>query len=340
MPLEVPTEPLLTASSGSVGDVVFSRNQHGPYTRARTTPTDPASTAQLAVRAALSQCVTAWNATLTATERRGWDAFALAVRTRGRLGRSTNAGGLGMFVRANVPRIQALVGVAPRVDQPPTQLRTPWMDHLTTAILNIVDDTVLAYVPPFQNWLNQLNGALLFYASRPQPLTVNYFRGPYRYAAKIVGQPLGPSYSPFTIPLPFPAALNDRVFIRARQTRADARLGPSVYLQADHLPQVAPTPISAKFIPPIDRRVEVTFTEIIRPEPHSIANWTVTFGGRDWNVVSVADDFHPSGLLTLRFSGFIPTIQPNRVVFTPPPNDVNGINTGLPVAPFTIPLTL
>lgn len=339
MAFEIPTE-LLTASSGSVGDLVFSRNQHGPYTRDRTIPTDPATARQLAVRAALAECVNAWKNTLTGTERQAWDAFALAVRTRTALGRSTNAGGLGMYIRANVPRIQASVGGTPRVDQAPTILTSPSMDSLTLTVLNVVDDTCLAYVPAGQSWLNQPGGALLFYASRPQPLTVNYYRGPYQFAGKVVGQPLGPSYTPFTFTLPFPAAVNERVFLRARQTRTDGRIGPSIYLQADHVPQVAPTVVSAEFFPSGPRRVEVTFTETIRPDPHAIANWTVRFANNLWTVSVVSDEFNPTATLTLHLTAAASRPPLNLVTFAPPPFDVTGINTGLPVAAFSQTIVL
>lgn len=330
----------LTQQSGSVGETVFSRNQHGPYTRERTFPADPATPLQVAVRAALSECVNAWKNTLTETEREGWDAFALAVRTRTALGRSTNAGGLATYIRANVPRIQASVGAVPRIDQAPTILTSPSMESLALAVLNVVDDTCVVYVPFSQGWLNQVGGAIIFYASPPRPLTVNFYRGPYQFAAKLPGQPLGPSYTPFTFALPSPATVNERVFIRARQTRADGRIGPSIYLQADHVPQIAPTLVSSKFIPAGPRRVEMVFSEIIRPEPHATANWTVQFGGRTWNVTAVAHPFDPTTLVTLFFTGFTPTILPDRLIFTPPPNDVNGINTGIPVAAFNVPLTL
>lgn len=329
----------LTQQSGSVGETVFSRNQHGPYTRDRTVPADPSSARQVVVRAALTECVDAWKNVLTATERRSWDSFALAVRVRTALGRSTNAGGLAMYIRANVPRIQAGVGAVPRVDQAPTILTSPSMESLTLAILNVVDDTCLVYVPPDQSWLNQPGGALLFYASPPRPLTVNFYRGPYKLAGTLAGQPLGPSYTPFIFSLPLPAAVNQRVFVRARQVRADARIGPSIYLQADHVPQIAPTLVSSKFVLGPPRRVEMLFSEIIRDEPHDVANWSVVFAARRWTVSSVQGTFNPTTLLTLLFSGSVSTFEPQRLIFTPPPDDVNGINTGIPVAAFNVPLT-
>ncbi len=338
MAIDVPTE-LLTASSGSVGLTIHSRNQHGQYTRARTTPTDPATTRQIVVRDALAECVTAWKTTLTETERQGWDAFALAVRTRTALGRSTNAGGLGMYIRANVPRIQAAVGGTPRVDQAPTIRTSPSMEPVTLAILNVVDDTCLLYVPAGQQWLNQVGGALLFYASPPQPLTVNYYKGPYRFAGKIVGQPLGPSVTPFTFTLPFPAAPGERVFVRVRQTRTDGRLGPSVRLQADHVPQLAPAPVAAVFFMPVPRRVEITFSEIIRPDPHSALPWTVRFASRQWTVGSVFGFGPPTPTIRLFLTASVPAPPLDRLFYAPPPSDVFGINTGIAVATFQIPIT-
>lgn len=339
MSIDIPTE-LLTASSGSVGDVVFSRNQHGPYTRDRTPPFDPASALQLAVRAALSECVTAWNATLTQAERKAWDVFAHAVRTRARLGRSTHAGGLGMYIRANVPRIQAAVGATPRVDQAPTILSSPPLTPITRVVLNYLDDTIHPFFDVNDAWANEFRSPVLFYASPPQPRTVNFYRGPYRFAGRIDGGPLGPGQNPATIPLPFPAGSTDRVFVRGRLTLSDARLGPSFFLPADPVPAVAPLPIEALFLgapPPV---VTVEFDSTLRIETHDPANWSVRLNNFR-RLVTQAFSLPPDRTriqLVLRDQTL--ELGPDIVDFSPPPFDVHGLLTGLPVAAFAdFPLT-
>ena len=329
---------LLTQQSGSVGETVFSRNQHGPYTRDRSVPSDPATAQQLAVRAALSQCVTAWKTTLTGTERRAWDDFAHAVRVRTALGRRTNAGGLGMYIRANVPRIQAAVGGSPRVDQAPTSRTSAQFTPITRVVLNVVDDTLHPFFAESDAWVTETGAAMLFYASDQQPLTRNFWAGPYRFAGSLLGSDPR-NFSPGTIPTPFPTTIAHRVFIRARLTRADARLSPAFRLPADTVAQVAPLPISAVFTPlvPPRARVDVTFDAIIRDEPHLRTNWTVRFGNSVWTVLftSTLDD-----VVRLTVTNTAILIGPDFVAYAPPPFDVNGLLTGLPVAAFSIPLTL
>lgn len=335
MPIDVPTE-LLSASSGSVGDVVFAHNQHGPYTRARTAPDDPGSALQLAVRAALSECVTAWNATLTATERTAWDVFALAVRTRARIGRSTNAGGLGMYIRANVPRIQAAEVSVPRVDQAPTLFNSAPFTPIPRVVLNVVDDTIHPVFDERDAWVTEAGAAMLFYASAPQPLTRNFWAGPYRYAGPLLGSaPF--NTSPGTIPLPQPAALGTRVFVRFRLTRTDARLSHAARLPADTVPQIPPVPTLALFRSlgfPIGE-VRITFDSPIARSPLAPGNWLVRFANATWSVI-LATAVQNDVLLTIQNVGV--RIGPDFVRYTPPPFDVKGLFTGLPVATFQFPL--
>lgn len=338
MSIDIPTE-LLTASSGSVGDVVASRNQHGPYFRPRTTPTDPASAQQLAVRAALSECVTAWNATLTPAERKGWDVFALHVRTRAALGRSTNAGGLGMYIRANVPRLQAAEPSLQRVDVAPTLQDSGGFTPITRVVLNVVDDTIHPFFDASDDWPTETAAAMLFYASPPQPLTRNFWAGPYRYAGPILGRPFPPHPSPATLPIPFPATATDRVFIRGRVTRSDARLSPSFRLPADTVPQVPPLPTSAAIFagPPI--RIHVVFDALLRRQSLNRANWTARILGRNFNVTTagVSPD---RTFIALPGTLGTPNPGPNVVSYAPPPSDVVGLLTGLDVLAFTdFPIT-
>lgn len=333
MSIDVPTE-LLTASSGSVGDTVFSRNQHGPYTRDRTSPVDPATALQVAVRAALSECVTAWRTTLTETERSGWDAFALALRTRTALGRSANAGGLGMYVRANVPRIQAASAAVPRVDQAPALYNSAAPTPITRVVLNIVDDTFHPFFDESDAWVTEAQAALLFYASAPRPLTVNFSNGPYRLAGFLRGNDPTLS-SPATLPLPVPAGTDQRVFIRGRLTRKDGRLSPAFRLPADIAPQVAPLYTGAVFTPltPTRSRLTVSFDSPLRREPHAAGSW-------DWRIFDTL--FSPFSAFTdgntivlTSFTG-PPNIGPDIVRYNDQPiPDVNGLLTGLPVLSFT-----
>lgn len=334
MPIEVPEE-LLTASSGAVGDLVFSHNQHGPYTRARTAPIDPATAAQLAVRAALAQCVTAWNATLTGPERRGWDAFALAVRTRTALGRSTNPGGLAAFVRANVPRIQAAVGGSPRVDQAPALFTSAPFTPVTRVVLNVVDDTFHPFFAESDPWSTESGAAMMFATSPPQPLTRNFWAGPYRFAGSLLGSNPFLS-SPGTIPLAFPAVASERVFVRGRLTLADARISSAFRLTADTVPQVAPLFTGAVFavLTPPNFQLTVSFDALIRQQLLAAGNWLWRFQNRLFNPFSAVVDGDTVVLTSLEGP---PNVGLDIVRYLPAPRDVFGLLTGIPVATFVLP---
>ena len=329
---------LLTASSGSLGEIVFSRNQHGPYLRARTFPTDPATARQAVVRAALAECVNAWKNTLTAAERRAWDTYALAVPLRTALGRATNPGGLASYIRANVPRLQAAVGGVSRVDQAPTSHNLGSYTPIQRVVLNFNDDTIHPFFTDSDAWVDDTGAAMLFYASAPKPLTRNFWRGPYRYAGPLIGGDPQLS-SPGTIPLPAGATVNQRVFVQGRVTQADARLSHTFRLPADAVAQVAPLPISAIFtpLPPPLAQARITFDALLRRQPHFPLNWTVRFGNSVWTVAT-AFTLRDAIVLRLRNTGIL--LGPDFVAYAPPPFDVNGLLTGIPVAGFNIPLTL
>lgn len=331
---------LLSTASGSVGDTVFSRNQHGPYTRARTAPFDPGSAQQLAVRAALSESVSTWRTTLTQAERQSWDAYALAVRTRTALGRSTNPGGLAMYVRTNVPRLQAAEPSLPRVDQAPTRLTSPDFTPITRVVLNIVDDTIHPFFNLDDAWTRSSTAGMLFYVSAPQSRARNFWAGPYRFAGVVFGRPFPPPPNPATIPIPFPAPFNTRVFVRFRLTLPDGRLSHSARLPADFVPLLPPTPINATVDSVFPLILDLFFDDILRGVALDPTNWTIRFNNTAYNVFSIAVAlFDPTQVRMV--AGLVgPDPGADVVTFAPPPFDLFGLLTGLPVTAFAnFPIT-
>lgn len=332
MSIDFPTE-LLTASSGSVGNVVASRNQHGPYTRARTVPTDPGTALQVSVRAHLAECCLAWNNSLTQTERDTWDRYALAVRLSGRLGRRNHVAGVAMYVRSNVPRLQAAEATLTRIDVAPTLQDLGSASPLQRVVLNVVSDTLHVFFNEADPWRRDTGSALLFYASAAQPLTRGFWNGPYRYAGPILGKPIPAPPSPFTIALPFGYSAGERCFIRYRLTSSDGRLTASRRLQAHHLPQVAPvvTAVTALYVFPT-LLIRVTFDHLLSGLVLSAAPWTVQRSNYLWNVGSphVNDDTVQMFCTRGAFN-----VAPDAVTYAPPPADVVALLTSIPAAGFT-----
>jgi hypothetical protein len=208
--------------SGSVGGVTFSHNRGGPYMRTRAIPTNPNSTFQQAVRGFMSQLTVLWSTVLTAAQRAQWDAYAEAVPLPNPQGEPRNVGGLGMYIRGNVPRLQS--AVLARVDDGPTNhtlaaMSNPLLANASEATVNFD----IAFVPT-DDWANDDDGAMLLYGSRAINVTRNFFKGPYRFAGLIQGNSTTPPTSPATISSPFPLVEPLALHVRAIVVTGDGRV--------------------------------------------------------------------------------------------------------------------
>ncbi len=210
----------VAAISGSIGGTTFSRNRGGPYMRTRAIPVNPNTIFQQAVRSIVSQLTSLWLNTLTDSQRAAWDTYSENVPLPNSLGQPRNVGGLAMYVRSNVPRLQ---GPLPRVDDAPTIFNLG--DYTAPTI------TVASATPSFttdftdtDDWVGEDDAGLLLYGSRGQNESINYFKGPYRFADSILGDATTPPTSPVVISNPFPLAVGQRLFVRAQVARADGRL--------------------------------------------------------------------------------------------------------------------
>ena len=212
---------LITQASGSIGGLTASRNRGGMYFRARATPVNPNTPQQQVIRGFVAQLASLWASTLTAAQRLAWEYYAALVYLPDALGEDRNVGGLGMYIRSNVPRLQAAL---PRVDTGPTIYNLgDYTEPTFTTFAAATDD----FGTTFDNtdaWANEDDSAMLILSSRPQNQTINYFKGPYRYAGKIDGDAITPPTSPATISAAFAFEAAQRIFVQARISRADGRL--------------------------------------------------------------------------------------------------------------------
>lgn len=214
----------VAAVSGSVGGVTFSHNRGGPYMRTRAIPTDPGTTYQQEVRALVASLTSHWLNTLTAAQRAAWDTYALNVELPNPLGQYRNVGGIGMYIRSNVPRLQADATNLPRVDDGPTvfnlgEFTSPDFSNASEATQNagVAYDNTDA-------WANEDEAGMLVYGSRAHNASVNFFKGPYRYANKVLGNSVTPPTSPLSVSWPFPFLEDQKIWCQIRFTRADGRL--------------------------------------------------------------------------------------------------------------------
>ena len=209
----------LTQASGSVGGLTFSHNQGGLYTRARSIPTNPATAFQVAVRNFVTQLANNWGSVLTAAQRTEWRIYNENVQFPDAFGDPRSIGAMPNYVRSNVARLQA--GLA-RVDTGPAIFNTGEFSPLTFTVDAATDDVDVAF-DNTDDWASEVGSALLLYASAPQSPTIDFYKGPYRFAGLVAGAAVPPT-SPATILLPFAVVAGQKIFFQARVTRADGRL--------------------------------------------------------------------------------------------------------------------
>jgi len=173
-------------------------------------PVNPGSLFAQEITASLALLVARWRTVLTPTQRDAWDALAFG----------TAPTGMNLYVQANTIRLAA--GATVVDDAPATSGQG--VCSLCTAF--DADVSAQNFKVSFVNtdpWAVAVGGHLLIYASRPQALSINFFKGPYRLAGAVNGAVVPPT-SPATITVPFPIALDQKLFVQLRSTDPDGRL--------------------------------------------------------------------------------------------------------------------
>lgn len=223
------SSPILAEASGTLGGLVFSHGIGGPYVRARANVTNPNTPAQQAVRSLLSQLTSLWVDTLSVVQRQGWTDYAANVTLLNRLGQPRNVTALNMYVRTNVPLIQA--GFA-RQDVAPVIFNLG--DYTApSAIASEGSQSLSISFADTDDWVSEDDAGLLIYAARQQNVSIEFFKGPYRFAGSVNGDATLPPTSPVLITVPFPINDGNRLFFRAQVVRADGRLSADTKLNAD-----------------------------------------------------------------------------------------------------------
>lgn len=207
--------------SGSIGGITASHNMGGAYLRNRVIPTNPNSPFQQAVRSLVGQLTSAWLNALTVAQRTAWETYAANVPLLDALGEPINVSGLNMYVRSNVPRLQ---GGGNRVDDGPTTFNLGDFTQVNVDNATEAGQTFDVNYDGGDDWVSEDNAYLFVYSSRPQNASINYFKGPYRFADAVDGDSGAPPASPATMATPFAFVAGQRLFFRAQVARADGRL--------------------------------------------------------------------------------------------------------------------
>jgi len=210
---------LVSNISGSIGGTTFARNRGGAYIRNRTVPLNPQSVRQTAVRQLFGQLSNVWSTTLTAAQRTAWETYAANVPLVNALGESRNVSGINMFSRGNALILDT---AGTRVDNGPT-IFTQGPSFTPTITLDEAADTLT--VTDLGGYDPATDGVvgLLIQQGPPQQPGVSFFKSPFR---KISGTtPATLAALPADVPLAFPIASGQAVFIRTAQVTTDGRVG-------------------------------------------------------------------------------------------------------------------
>lgn len=214
---------LIADIRGSVGGVTFARNRGGAYARNRTVPINPSSTRQTAVRALLGDLSNVWTTTLTQAQRAAWELYAANVPLINPLGEARNVSGINMFVRTNSVMLDT---GGTRLDDAPTEFTvgpTITPSFSIDAAADTFDINDLGGYP------ETAPGVRLFVAvGRPQNPGINFYKSPFRKAyGDLIVEVTNPA-PVADIPLPYPVAAGQALFIRSIALTPDGRLGGEV----------------------------------------------------------------------------------------------------------------
>ena len=207
--------------AGSIGGTTFARNRYGNYARARTTPINPNTALQVAVRATLSFLTNRWSSTLTAIQRTAWNLYAANVVMTNRLGESINLSGFNHYIRSNsILKTQALT----LVDDGPTVFEIPEADPTFAAIGTEAGLTISVTFDNTLPWANEDDAFMFVFQGEPQNPQRNFFGGPWRFMNTVVGDLALPPTSPIVMPAVFVITAGQKQWVYARIVRADGRL--------------------------------------------------------------------------------------------------------------------
>lgn len=219
--LKVKFGSTITDGRGSIAGVTYSRNHYGAYLRARTTPINPNSTGQQAVRSALAQLSTKWSTTLTAVQRTAWELYASNVAMLDKMGATMYLTGYNHYIRSNV-EYQRIFGAS--IDDGPVIFELPGQDGTfaitaseATQFITVVHDTLMP-------WAAENGAAMLMYQGVPQNAQRNFFGGPWEYFANIPGILGAPAGSPSDHAAVKVMTEGQHQWCYARIIRADGRL--------------------------------------------------------------------------------------------------------------------
>jgi len=217
--------PIFSQASGSIGGMTFTHGPGGLIVRARHTPTNPASVRQRQVTALMSQAAGRWVSILTEPMRDAWRLYASQVGILNTLGKTIYLSGNAMYNRCNIAR---RVGEMPWIDAGPTEFTLGDFTQ-PSCDPNVAEQHLITAWNNSDEWATDTAAAFIGYCSAPQNPTIMFFKGPYRYFGRTLGNAGSPPTTPWTTHGPYPFVAGQKLFLKYQVSRSDGRLSAPLF---------------------------------------------------------------------------------------------------------------
>jgi hypothetical protein len=211
----------ITEMRGSIAGNTFSRNRYGAIVRAKTTPVNPNTPGQVAVRATMAVLTDRWSQTLTAAQRTAWNLYGSSVVMTNKLAESINLSGFNHYIRSCLEFRRILGG---NTDAGPTVFEIPDADPTFAVTGTAAAQTLSITFDNGLDWADEDGAVLFVYQGSPQNPQRNFFGGPWRALGNVLGVNGAPPASPAVMPVVFAIAEGQRQWVYARIRRVDGRL--------------------------------------------------------------------------------------------------------------------
>jgi len=162
-----------------------------------------------------------WAQTLTADQRTAWNLYADNVNMKNRLGEVVNLSGYNHFMRSNVLRNRAGIGI---VDDGPVVFELPEADTNFAITASEATQQISYAFDNGLDWADENGGWMIRFQGQPQNPQRNFFAGPWKINGLIEGVNGAPPASPAAADVVFAIAEGQHQWCYARILRADGRM--------------------------------------------------------------------------------------------------------------------
>lgn len=197
---------------GRLGNTIFYDGKGGPQARTGTSPVNPNTPGQVAVRQSMSSNSNRWNLVLTTLQRQAWDEYALGTPLPNGFGMLHTITGRAMYMRTNVARNQ--VGLATSDAAPITPGVAPAPELVVSA--DTIDGVEVGVTSP----VIAVNELINFRLSIPVNPAVNFFKAPFTLSAIA----LNATGFPLNLKPAAQVFVGQKYFVAARYYNADSKV--------------------------------------------------------------------------------------------------------------------